>query len=137
MKLVQVQFFVRTNKRNPDYKHIYFNISVDSDRTDSPLSAHIKIHKDLWNSEIDRLHDRFCPENKELAEIEAEIKMQATILRTKGINFSAETLKNALFKEEKFVSFFEMISNYSKYIGEKNEITPASFNTKKNTMKKN
>ncbi len=129
MKLVEVQFFVRTNERNPDYKHVYYHISVDGQRTKSPLSAGIKIHKDLWNSEIDRLHDRFCPENKELAEIEAEIKMQATILRTKGINFSAETLKNALFKEEKFVSFFDLIEKFISYKFDKEDLKPSTKRT--------
>jgi site-specific recombinase XerD len=114
-----------------EFAKIYVHISVDGDRTDSPFSTGIKIKKSAWNKKTDRLHDIHAAENQQIVQIEAEIKMQAAIFRTKGVDFSAESLKKALFKETKFVSFFELISKYLKYLGEKNEIAATTLNTRK------
>ncbi len=129
INLVEVQFFMRTNETNSNYGHIYFHISVDSLRTKSPLSARIKLEKTEWHNALSCMVDRHCQEQLLLNNIEAEIKMQATILRTKGQKFTAESLKKVFHKEEKYFSFIDLFNKYVPYRIEKHNLAKGSQKT--------
>lgn len=129
MNLVEVQFFMRTNETDSNYGHIYFHISVDSLRTKSPLSARIKLEKSAWHNALSCMVDRHCEEQLLLNNIESEIKMQATILRTKGQKFTAESLKRVFYREEKFVSFMDLLKKYLPYKFSKYDLSEGTKRT--------